>query len=96
MPVPGSLRLRPNAVRSCAASDHVTPQRRHTRPAEERLKNFRSIRCGLQIVISLGVSVLLIVATIFGWVQIAEAVIVHEGSTLVVVANSLRLLAIRD
>lgn len=48
------------------------------------------------LVISLGVSVLLIVATIFGWVQIAEAVIVHEGSTLLVVANALRLLAVRD
>jgi Cd2+/Zn2+-exporting ATPase len=48
------------------------------------------------LVISLGVSVVLIVATIFGWVQIAEAVIVHEGSTLLVVANALRLLAIRD
>lgn len=48
------------------------------------------------LLISLGVSVLLIVATIVGWVEIAEAVIVHEGSTLVVVANALRLLATRD
>lgn len=48
------------------------------------------------LVISLGVSALLIVAAIAGWVRIAEAVIVHEGSTLLVVANGLRLLLHRD
>ena len=42
--------------------------------------------------ISLGVVVLLIPATIFG-LGIATAVLFHEGSTLVVVANALRLLA---
>ncbi|MEP7339140.1 MAG: heavy metal translocating P-type ATPase [Acidobacteriota bacterium] len=47
------------------------------------------------LVIALGVSAVLIVASIFGWVQISEAVILHEGSTLVVVLNGLRLLAFR-
>ena len=32
------------------------------------------------------------VASVLGYVQIAEAVILHEGSTLLVVANGLRLL----
>jgi Cd2+/Zn2+-exporting ATPase len=44
------------------------------------------------LVISLGVSGLLVVATIFGWVRIAHAVVLHEGSTMVVVLNGLRLL----
>lgn len=44
--------------------------------------------------VSLGVVVLLIPATIFG-MGIATAVLFHEGSTLVVVANALRLLAYR-
>jgi Cd2+/Zn2+-exporting ATPase len=47
------------------------------------------------LVISLGVSALLIVATIVGWVRISEAVIVHEGSTVLVVFNALRLLRYR-
>ena len=42
--------------------------------------------------VSLGVVVLLIPATIFG-LGIATAVLFHEGSTLIVVANALRLLA---
>lgn len=48
------------------------------------------------LVISLGVSAVLVVASVLGWVRIAEAVILHEGSTLLVVANGLRLLAWRD
>lgn len=47
------------------------------------------------IVIALGVAAVLVVASVFGWVQIAHAVVLHEGSTLVVVANGLRLLAWR-
>lgn len=43
--------------------------------------------------VSLGVVVLLIPATLFGWAGIGVAVLVHEGSTLVVVVNALRLLA---
>ena len=43
---------------------------------------------------SLGVVALLIPATLFG-LNIGAAIIVHEGSTLVVVANALRLLAYR-
>lgn len=46
--------------------------------------------------VSLGVVALLIPATLFGWAGIGLAVLVHEGSTLVVVANALRLLAYRD
>ncbi|PZO11672.1 MAG: heavy metal translocating P-type ATPase [Burkholderiales bacterium] len=42
--------------------------------------------------VSLGVVVMLIPATIFG-LGIATAVLFHEGSTLIVVANALRLLA---
>ncbi|KFE63570.1 heavy metal translocating P-type ATPase [Hyalangium minutum] len=47
------------------------------------------------LVISLGVSALLIIATVFGLTQISQAVIFHEGSTLVVVFNGLRLLGYR-
>ena len=43
--------------------------------------------------ISLGVVALLIPATILSWANIGIAVAFHEGSTLVVVANALRLLA---
>ncbi|MCL4777308.1 MAG: heavy metal translocating P-type ATPase [Gammaproteobacteria bacterium] len=47
------------------------------------------------MVISLGVVALLVPATIFG-LGIGPAVAVHEGSTLIVVINALRLLAFRD
>ncbi len=47
------------------------------------------------LVIALGVSAVLIVASALGWTRISEAVVLHEGSTLVVVANGLRLLAFR-
>ena len=43
--------------------------------------------------ISLGVVVLLIPATLLGWAGIGVAVLLHEGSTLFVVLNALRLLA---
>jgi len=46
--------------------------------------------------ISLGVVALLLPATIFGWANIGIAVVFHEGSTLVVVLNALRLLAFKD
>ena len=45
--------------------------------------------------LSLGMVVFLIPATVLG-LQIGIAVLFHEGSTLVVVANALRLLAYRD
>ncbi|MCC6999535.1 MAG: heavy metal translocating P-type ATPase [Deltaproteobacteria bacterium] len=45
------------------------------------------------LVISLGVSAVLVVAAILGWARISEAVIAHEGSTLLVIGNALRLLA---
>lgn len=47
------------------------------------------------LVVSLGVVAVLLPATIFG-LGIGPAVIAHEGSTLVVVFNALRLLAYRD
>ena len=43
--------------------------------------------------VSLGVIGLLVIATTTGFVGIGPAVIFHEGSTLVVIANALRLLA---
>jgi Cd2+/Zn2+-exporting ATPase len=42
--------------------------------------------------VSLGVILLLVVATTTGLVGIGGAVVMHEGSTLVVIANALRLL----
>ncbi len=45
---------------------------------------------------SLGMVAFLIPATILGFAGIGVAVILHEGSTLLVVANALRLLAHRD
>jgi Cd2+/Zn2+-exporting ATPase len=48
------------------------------------------------ITIALGVSLILVIASIFGWVRISQAVVLHEGSTLLVVANGLRLLAWRE
>ena len=47
------------------------------------------------VVISLGVIAVLVVAAVTGKVGIGTAVIFHEGSTLVVIANGLRLLAFR-
>ena len=46
--------------------------------------------------ISLGVIALLMPATLLGLANIAVAVIFHEGSTLVVVGNALRLLRFRS
>jgi Cd2+/Zn2+-exporting ATPase len=45
---------------------------------------------------SLGMVAFLIPATIFGFAGIGAAVALHEGSTLLVVANALRLLAYRE
>jgi len=51
----------------------------------------RAIRQNLFV--SLGVVGLLIPATLFGWAGIGLAVLIHEGSTIVVVLNALRLLS---
>ncbi len=48
------------------------------------------------LALSLGVIVFLIATSLFGVVGISLAIVFHEGSTLLVVANSLRLLAYRD
>jgi Cd2+/Zn2+-exporting ATPase len=47
------------------------------------------------LVVSLGVIGLLCVASLTGWAAIGLAIVFHEGSTLVVVLNALRLLAYR-
>jgi Cd2+/Zn2+-exporting ATPase len=54
----------------------------------------RVVRQNLSIAI--GVSALLVLASVMGWVEISEAVVLHEGSTLVVVFNGLRLLRWRE
>ncbi len=46
--------------------------------------------------ISLGIVAILIPASIIGWASIGLAVVMHEGSTLVVVANALRLLNFKE
>jgi Cd2+/Zn2+-exporting ATPase len=45
------------------------------------------------LAVSLAVIGLLILSSVLGWVQLSGAVLLHEGSTLVVVFNALRLLA---
>ena len=47
------------------------------------------------LAVSLGVILMLVVATTTGVIGIGPAVVVHEGSTLVVIANALRLLGYR-
>ena len=47
------------------------------------------------LAIALGVMALLILTSVLGWVQLSGAVVLHEGSTIVVVLNALRLLAYR-
>ena len=44
------------------------------------------------VLISLGVSTVLVIAASFGWTSIAQAVVLHEGSTLLVIGNALLLL----
>ena len=44
------------------------------------------------LVVALGVIAVLVVASVTGWIGIGIAVIFHEGSTILVVLNSLRLL----
>jgi len=48
------------------------------------------------LAISLGVIGLLILTAVVGWVQLSAAVVLHEGSTIVVVLNALRLLRYRQ
>ena len=46
--------------------------------------------------ISLGVIAMLVPATLFGFARLGVAVVFHEGSTLIVVMNALRLLRFKD
>jgi Zn2+/Cd2+-exporting ATPase len=48
------------------------------------------------LVISLGVIAVLVVASLAGWAAIGVAIVIHEGSTLAVVANALRLLGYHE
>lgn len=48
------------------------------------------------LVISMGVIALLIVASLTGFISIGPAVVFHEGSTIVVVLNALRLLQFKQ
>ncbi len=48
------------------------------------------------LVIALGVIALLLIASGFGVIPLSVAVVLHEGSTIVVVLNALRLLAWRE
>ena len=50
----------------------------------------RAIR--VNITVALGIACVLVVAAILGWVRVSQAVVLHEGSTVFVVANGLRLL----
>ncbi len=57
----------------------------------------RATRAVIQqnLAIALGVIGLLVVASVTGWAGIGLAIVLHEGSTLVVVLNALRLLGYR-
>jgi Cd2+/Zn2+-exporting ATPase len=44
------------------------------------------------ITVALGVALVLVIASVGGFVAVSEAVVLHEGSTLLVVVNGLRLL----
>jgi len=46
--------------------------------------------------LSLGIVAILIPSTLVGWASIGVAVAIHEGSTLIVVANALRLLRYKE
>ncbi len=48
------------------------------------------------LVIALGVIALLIVAAVTGWAGIGVAIVLHEGSTIVVALNALRLLGYKQ
>ncbi len=48
------------------------------------------------LVIALGVIALLVLSSVFGWVSIGAAVVLHEGSTVAVALNSLRLLGYHE
>jgi Cd2+/Zn2+-exporting ATPase len=47
------------------------------------------------LAVSLGVIALLIVTSVTGWIQLSGAVVLHEGSSILVVLNALRLLGYR-
>jgi Cd2+/Zn2+-exporting ATPase len=48
------------------------------------------------LAVAIGVIAVLIVSTVAGFTGISSAIVLHEGSTLVVALNSLRLLRFED
>ena len=46
--------------------------------------------------ISLGVIALLLITSVVGWMELSGAVVIHEGSTILVVVNALRLLRYKE
>ena len=58
----------------------------------------RATRAVIQqnLFIALGVIALLVVASLTGWASIGVAILFHEGSTILVVLNALRLLGYRQ
>jgi Cd2+/Zn2+-exporting ATPase len=61
-------------------------------PFAVRLARHASRVIRQNLVISIGVSAGLMVCAVFGWTRIGQAVVLHEGSTLLVILNGLRLL----
>jgi Cd2+/Zn2+-exporting ATPase len=51
---------------------------------------------GQNLAIALGVIAMLVIAALTGWVGIGIAIIFHEGSTILVVLNALRLLGYKE
>ncbi len=47
------------------------------------------------LAIALGIIFLLILTSVLGWIELSGAVVLHEGSTILVVLNALRLLRYR-
>jgi Cd2+/Zn2+-exporting ATPase len=60
--------------------------------AAERLSRRAKAIIRQNLTISLGVVIIMVIATAFGAVPLSLGVAAHEGSTLVVCVNSLRLL----
>ncbi len=48
------------------------------------------------LVVAIGVMILLVLTSLFAVVQLGGAVVLHEGSTIIVVLNALRLLSYRE
>ena len=79
----------------------ISTQRIIIQKQNEIIKTYKNILKSKGIIkqnlwISLSIVAILIPATILGIANIGLAVLIHEGSTLVVVFNALRLLAYKE